>query len=463
MKFLFVIYDNASYVNDFPLGPAYLISVMRKHSYKDIAVYNQDVYHYPDAHLTDYLDKNHFDYVGIGVIGGYYQYRKLLRLCEAVNRSKDRPMLILGGHGPSPIPEYILKKTRSDIAVIGEAEMSLLNLLDALGSKKPLSGVKGIAYREGDEVFVNEREKPIRDIDTIPFPAWDAFPMDHYVLRYSIAESKLERTFPVLSCRGCMYRCNFCYRMDEGYRMRSMDAIIEEIKRLKKDYAVSFIRFRDELLMATEKRALEFCEKALKENLDIRFECNGRLNVATKKVLREMKKAGAVYINYGIESLDQDVLDKMNKKQTVEEIISGIGNTIAEGIHPGFNILWGNIGDTPATLKKAVDFLLKYDTRSEPRNIKPVIPYPGSPLYDIAVKKGLLAGAENFYEVKHLNSDMITVNFTDMKEGDMYRLLYEANNTLMEAYYKDALCKTTDSLKRLYFDRDVSFRGLRHY
>ena len=213
--------------------------------------------------------------------------------------------------------------------------------------------------------------------------------------------------------------------------------------------------------MATVGRVTEFCERLLKENVKIQWDCNGRLNTAKPEVIQLMKKTGCVYINYGIESLDQNVLNLMNKHQTVEEIIKGIEATLAAGINPGFNILFNNLGDNAETLKKGVDFLLKYNTYSEMRTIKPVTPYPGSDLYYYAIKKGMLEGPEDFYERKHLNSDRLAVNFTELPEEEVYRLLFEANKILVEDHFRHLAQKGVEAHRRLYFESDYSFRGVR--
>ena len=461
MKILFVIYDNGSQTNDFPLGVAYLCSFLIKNGYKDITIYNQDIYHFPDEHLTDFLNNNHFDIVGIGIIGGYYQYKKLKLVCAAINKSKDRPILIIGGYGPAPEPQFFMEKTNADFCVIGEGELPLLDLLNEINGLKNYSTVKGIMYREGNKYHATIRAKPIKDIDDIPLPAWDLFPIDAYAAYKPSGAMGTVRTMPILTCRGCMYSCNFCYRMESGYRARSYESIIEEIKRLIKDYNISFVRLRDELLMSTEKRITGFCEALLDADIKIQFDCNGRLNTAKAHVLQLMKKAGCVYINYGIESLDQKVLDLMNKYQTVEEIYNGIEATVSAGINPGFNFLWNNIADNEETLTKAVGFLKKYNTYSEIRTIKPVTPYPGSPLYYDAIKRGLLEGPEDFYENKHLNSDRIAVNFMEMSEERAYKLLYEANKELLKDHYDNICNDAIEAHRRLYLEEDVTFRGVR--
>ena len=119
MRILLVVYDNDSYVHWFPQGLAYVASVLRNQGY-DVDVYSQDLHHWPDEHLTKYLDENVYDVIGISVIAGYYQYKKLLSLSAAVNRSKNRPTYVIGGYGPTPDPEYFMEKTGADVVVMGE-------------------------------------------------------------------------------------------------------------------------------------------------------------------------------------------------------------------------------------------------------------------------------------------------------------------------------------------------------
>jgi radical SAM superfamily enzyme YgiQ (UPF0313 family) len=462
MKVLFIVYDNESFLTTFPLGIAYLAAILRKKGC-EVSIYSQDVYHLPEDHLVNHLKHNHFDLVGVGVIGGYYQYRKLVKISQAINSIPNRRFIyVIGGYGPSPEPEFFLRKTGADIVVMGEGEVVVSNLVEGLGSSGNLAAVKGIAYREGDKVIINEREKIIEDVDSIPWPAWDLFHMDYYALMRAPGISPTERSQMILTGRGCPFSCNFCYRMDPGFRPRSPGNIIEELRKLNRDYHITFFDFFDDLFMVSQKRVIEFCEQLLRANLGIRFTCQGRLNFASREVVRTLKRAGCVFINYGIEALDDTVLENMNKKLTVAQIIKGIENTIAEGVHPGLNIIWGNIGDSAGTLEKGVDFILKYNTYAQLRTIRPVTPYPGSPLYYYAIEKGLLKGPEDFYERKHVNSDLFTVNFTEHSEEECYQLLLKANKILIEDYLRHQRESYMEQLKTLYVEKDTSFRGFRH-
>ena len=286
--------------------------------------------------------------------------------------------------------------------------------------------------------------------------------MEYYTLFRGPHIKNSERSFFVLSSRGCHFKCNFCYRMDEGIRFRSPENVVKEIKMLKEKYNVSYIWFVDELVMASPKRTKELCEAFINNDLNIKWACNGRLNIAKRDLLTLMKKAGCVFINYGIESVDDEILKVMNKNLTTKQIIKGIEATLEVGISPGFNIIFGNIGETAEILQKGVNFLLKYDDHAQLRTIRPVTPYPGSDLYYYAIEKGLLKDVEDFYENKHINSDLLSINFTDLTDEEFHRLLLEANKTLMENYLKHKFERSMEIMKKLYLEKDATFRGYRH-
>ena len=463
MKILLVVYDNDSYVHWFPQGLGYIAAVLEREGY-EVEIYSQDLHHYPEEHLTEYLNKNHFDFIAISVIAGYYQYGQLLKLSKAINESQDRPYYLLGGHGPAPEPDYFLKKTGADAIVIGEGEETILELLEAVINKKPLSKISGIAYQDGGETIVTP-ERPLipeKDLDGIPFPAYHMFPIEYYrLIRHPRADPN-DFVMPVLSGRGCTFKCNFCFRLDKGFRGRSNEGIIEEIKLLKKNYGVSYIVFSDELLMMSKERTLGLAEAILKANLNIKWNCNGRLNYATPEVLDVMKRSGCVFINYGIESMDNEVLKTMKKGLRTDQVYKGIEETLKAGISPGFNIIFGHIGDTLETLEKSVEFLLKYDDGSQLRNIRPVTPYPGSPLYYTAIERGLLKDCEEFYEKKHSNSDLVAVNFTELTDEEFHKALLKANTRLLKNYFNNKCQSMVKVTENFYLNADVNFRGFRH-
>jgi radical SAM superfamily enzyme YgiQ (UPF0313 family) len=230
---------------------------------------------------------------------------------------------------------------------------------------------------------------------------------------------------------------------------------------LKRTSGITYVAFSDELLMSSEKRVVSLCEDFLKADLGVAWECNGRLNYAKPPILKLMKRAGCVFINYGIEAMDDRILRNMNKALTTGQIVKGIEASLAAGISPGFNIIFGNIGENRETLEKGVEFLLRYDDGAQMRTIRPVTPYPGSPLYDLAIRTGLLKDCEDFYEHKHVNSDLLAVNFTELTDEEFHRALCDANLRLLRNYHEKKLAAMVAMTKRLYLEKDASFRGFR--
>tara|TARA_B100001769_G_C22108818_1_gene599397 strand:- start:123 stop:1769 length:1647 start_codon:yes stop_codon:yes gene_type:complete len=463
-RVLFVVYDNGSYDHVFPMGVGALAAVVKRDGH-DFEIWNQDMHHWPDDHLRTYLDENKFDVIIFSLIAGYYQYQKMKSLAKAINNSKNRPFFLMGGYGPTPEPEFFINKSGCDAIGMGEGEVTIPKLLEALEYNKSLETVPGLAWMENGKLKKTPRAPLVHDLDSLPTIPYEKFPMNYYRMLRMPKVDATDFCFPLMSARGCSFKCTFCYRMDPGYRMRTPVKLLDEIELLYREYGINYIAFQDDLLMSSVEHTEAVCLEFLKRDLPIRWNCNGRLNYCSEELLQLMKDAGCHFINYGIESMDQKVLNNMKKGLRPEMIVKGIEDTLKVGISPGLNFIFGNIGDNEKTIEKAVDFLIKYDDFAQKRTIRPVTPYPGSPLYYEAIKRGLLDKenpAEDFYERKHLNSDLICCNFTELSDEKFYDCLRWANSTLMKNYYERQKTSTLTQIDHLYKEKDATFRGFRH-
>ncbi len=474
-KILFVVYDNGSYDHIFPMGFGALAAVLKRDGH-EINVWSQDKHHWPDDHLRTYLDENKFDVVVLSVIAGYYQYKKVLALSNAINQSKQRPFFMMGGYGPTPEPEFFIKKTGADVVCMGEGEITVCKLMEELevqkkktGSYKPgdwLEEVPGTAWLDNDGKLKKTLRAPlIHDLDSLPPIPYELFPMEYYRMQRMPNSNPTDFVFPLMSARGCSFKCTFCYRMDPGYRVRSPENLLDEVEMLNKKWGITYVAFQDDLLMSSVEHTENVCKEFLKRGVPVKWACNGRLNYCSEELLQLMKDAGCVFINYGIESMDQKVLNNMKKGLRPDIIEQGIKDTLKVGISPGLNFIFGNKGDNKETIKKAVNFLIDYDDFAQKRTIRPVTPYPGSPLYYDAIEMGSLDKdnpAEDFYERKHLNSDLICTNFTELTDDEFYACLKWANTELMKNYYNKQRDRTLKQISQLYEDKDVNFRGFRH-
>ena len=364
------------------------------------------------------------DIVVYSSCGGYWQYKKWKEFIREFRTSyRDRGVeLWVGGHMFTSHPEYWKEKY---------PEITRIGMVDA---EAELLGCK--------------------DLSDYPWPAYSLFDISHYRLMRMPRIGKDEYCLPILSSRGCPFKCSFCYRHEKRIRYRDMDDVVSEIKYLQRTYNISYFAFADELLMGSRDRAMEVAERLM--CLHIKWDCNGRLNYAEPEVLHAMRKSGCVFINYGIESFNNIVLRGMNKALTCEQIEQGVAYTLEAGISPGLNIIYGFPEDTPYTMKRNVDFLLKYDDHAQLRTIRPVTPYPGSPLFD-----QFNLDIEEFYEKQHLNSDLVAVNMTQMSDDELYTELYGANLALLTQHNIKNAQRYEQQLTKLYVDRDTNFRGWR--
>jgi radical SAM superfamily enzyme YgiQ (UPF0313 family) len=340
-------------------------------------------------------------------------------------------LFILGGHLVSPDTDYFKNLTGADYVLAGYCEDKLPELL----------GQERVKESYKNEIYFKS-------------------PMNIYRLKRYPGIKPDQFGLQMLTGRGCPYNCNFCYKIEQGYELFPIEKIKNEIKLLYHDFGISYFYFCDDLTMAHGNRIDEICKMISGLRFNINWGCNGRLNIVNEYMLREMEKSGCVFINYGIESMDNTVLKNMNKRLTKNQITKGIEATLKTNINPGFNFIWGNIGDTKETLWECVSFLLEYDNQGQRRTIRPVTPYPGTPLYYKAIEDGLLTGIDDFYK-KHINSEFLTVNFTELSDGEFHYELRKANLILTHNYYSQLDIKDSAMINCLYNNKLENFRGFR--
>ncbi|MBS3095032.1 B12-binding domain-containing radical SAM protein, partial [Candidatus Pacearchaeota archaeon] len=454
--------------NQFLLGPAYLAAVLNEKG-ASVEAFCMDVFHYTNEQLAEHLRKNEYDLIGVGFMAARFE-ETVRDLCKVINKNKKNAWLVLGGPGPSPIPEFMLQETGADIITLGEAENTIVDLLKCKIERENLSSVKGIAYLENNKFKKTAPNVRIENLDEIPFPLWEIFPMEKYTSCYkTYRQEPHEKSFFIITSRGCINRCNFCYRMEKGIRLRSVKNIMEELKILWKKYGVNCYLFQDELFVMSKNRLIEF-EKALNEaNLKIKFFCNARVDIMDEEIIEILKRCGCQLINFGFESSNDEVLRLMNKNATVEQNIKALEAVRKVGkIGIGLNFIWNNLGDTPETLKKNVELIKKYNTYDQRRTIRPVTPYPGSDLYYKAIELGKIKGPKDFFE-RFKNSDLMMINFMDIPEEEAYWNLLELNTELILDHHKHTdrdMQKAKQLIEQfadLYSGKTTTFRGSRHY
>jgi len=434
----------------------------------NVKTYCMDVYHFTNEELIVYLSNNNFDMVLLGFMAPRFR-RTVKELCSTVANNIDKSTwFVLGGYGPSATPRYVLEQTKADVVCMGEAEETIVELASKrINNNIDFSDIEGVAYFHEGIFKETARRARNKNLDSIPFPAWDIFPMEIYTTNLKFSPmSKKDKCMLILSTRGCTDKCSFCYRLEQGVRMRSPKNIVSEMKLLHERYGVTFFDFADELSVVSKKQILKLTKKIKEELPDVSYQMECRVTCFDDEIAFALKDSGCKFLNIGFESSSQIVLDQMNKRATVEQNIDAAERCKRVGIGVGINVIWGMPGDNEETLRKNAEFIKKYNQYDQVRTIRPVTPYPGSPLYYQAIAQNKLTGVDDFFN-KFENADGCMINFMGLDEDYIYKILLEVNTDLIYDHYKhtnndfNEAEKLIADLKRIYQDPSYVFTGTR--
>ena len=416
--------------NVLPLGLAYLAAVAREAGH-EVDVMDINAWRWTQAEVREKIGGADFDVVGIGAIVTVYKYVKWL--AGVIKSAAPEKKIMIGGSVGTSIPHIIMEKTPADIICIGEGEETVVELLAALEAGGDLSAVAGIWFRAPDgTVRKNPARAPVKDLDAIPFPAWDLFPMDIY-LKNPVgapnrnkwgdgrADDKTVLSMNISATRGCPYQCIYCYHdfMGHGYRHRSAENIVEEIKALRDRYGVSYVHFVDDEFCLKKSFVADFCALMTRTFQGaVTWGCTGRVNLMTEALVSAMVEAGCVLLCYGIESGSQRMLDVMKKGVRVEDAKAAVRMTQKYMGWADCSFMIGLPGENHETIRETVDFCK--DLKLAPEVIFFATPYPGTELYRLALEQGKIADEEDY--VLHLGEqgEQIRVNFSELSDAGLY-------------------------------------------
>lgn len=420
--------------NTIPYGLATVASTLRESGF-EVDIYDLNALRPSKQEILSNLKKKHWDIVGLSGLITTYNFQKWL-IPELKKLNPDAPVISGGGLATSN-SMLLLDRTDVDIAVLGEGEQTIVDLLRVLQVGGDLSEVPGICYRHYGDVILNRSQKNIQDLDTVPFPAWDLLPMEIYLKNPIWGDMagnssgfrenvKITKSMNTISSRGCPFSCNYCYHLfgRSSYRFRSAQNVLDEIEILINRYGIDFIGFVDDNMMASEKRLLEFCDLMERKQFPLTWGCHGRVTSAKPVILERMAEVGCVWIGYGIESGSQKILDAMNKKATVERAKQAIIETRRAGIFANTTFIFGYPGETKETIQETIDF--KRELGIECSSFF-ATPYPGTPLYDQA---RLQIKDEESFILSLGNASELSMNLTQFDKEAMFRLKASMDNNL---------------------------------
>ncbi|MBI3637455.1 MAG: B12-binding domain-containing radical SAM protein [Candidatus Rokubacteria bacterium] len=441
----------------FGLGPAYIARALQRCNI-EVSVMSCEIWSYDDIEVAKILIQSGIKIFGIGAL--YPMFKEVERLCNIIRAVVPDATIILGGGLPSPIAEFALRKTRADIATIGEAELTIPALMTALGGRGSLDDVRGIAFiRDGEFKHTGNPLLPrFVTRDEVGWPFLDPFPIERYVTAPKFYPFNMQdRVFDVVTGRGCPYSCNFCYRVNE-YRIRPYDDILDEMEYLIDRYKLDGFYFVDDLMMLSERKITALCEGILSRGLRIRYNMSGRVNTVTPEIVKLLKQSGCVSIYYGVESGNEQILRTMSKRTSLEQIYEAVRLTREAGIYCEYGLMFGQPGETAETLRDSVELIKKISYGEyRAQKIFGCVPFPGTGLYAWCKQTRRVKDDEDFYNryiAQDWSLDQVPVNMTDLPNDEVRRLFKDANEELSRFYLE----KMSDDWIK-FFSGDAAERG----
>ncbi len=363
-----------------PLAPLHLAAHLVRHGFDPVIL---------DTRISNIkdLDLNDFVAVGISCMTGP-QVGYGLDVARFVKNNYPCVPVVWGGVHPTLLPDETVRNRFVDIVVRGEGEGTMVELVNCLLENNSLQEVHGITYKENGEIKHNP-ERSFMDLNTIN-------PLPYHLLDLSCYAS-LSEYIPYQLTRGCPHNCTFCYNHKfnkRRWRRKDVGTIIRDLRLITQQFRPKRIYFTDDQALVSEKFTQELCEKLISEGMDfnwntqIDIKCLLRFNPET---IRLMKRSGCIDLGVGVESGSQRILEIIQKPQRAEDALKAAKKMNNTGIKLVFNFMFGFPDETEEDVQKTFRMINQLVDINNNISFKPIwvlIPYPGTKMFDLAVKRG---------------------------------------------------------------------------
>jgi len=437
-----------------PVGLGYVATAAKTAGIK-FDLLDVDIDALPPNRVEEYLVKHRYDVVLVGSIVTHYKWIKWF--ARVVKQHQPGCKIIVGNSVGSSIPEVIFQYAPIDVVVLGEGDVTVVKLLQALNEgrslggaeepEKPIvhpngdlpptirgKGIEGIVFRDTRGRLVNNgKRKAVKHVDDLPFPDWDIFDIERYIqlcrttahdtTRYPLEAA---RVMPINTARGCVFKCTFCHYVfwDDPYRHRSPESVIAEIRRNQKKYGANYINFWDELTFHKIGPAERFMDALIAADLGIHFTAAIRTDLLGRPedsldrrlgLAKKMKQAGAVAVGFSLESANEDILIAMNKRVKGEYFGEQVRVLNEAGIISNTSIVLGYPQETPATIKETLEACRKANVYPSPGFL---LPMPSTGMWNHAIENGFIKDIDR-YLINITERQDFTVNMTAMADGEL--------------------------------------------
>ena len=372
------------------MGLGYLAGALIAAGYDDVTIFDAEI---EDETVAAHLAREHYDVVGISS-----PTPLIYEAWEAAAEAKKRgAVTILGGPHLTLMPDESMQRPEVDLVVRGEAEETIVEILQTLESADPqFSAIAGLSYRTAEGEIVHNPPRPLRrDVENIPWPAYHLFKIERYTNLQPLTDGldPHARAYTLLTSRGCPHQCIYCSKPITGntWRARSPEDVVAEWRYLVREMGATEIGITDDVWNLRLERAKEICRLLIAEGLNHVpwVTVHGmRADNTDAELFRLMKQAGCKRVGFGVESGNQAVLDAIKKRQTLDDVRRAFREAKAAGLQTMGFFIFGLPTDTEETMEDTIRFALELDP--DLANFMIAAPYPGTELWEIARRDGRL-------------------------------------------------------------------------
>jgi len=321
----------------------------------------------------------------VGITATTPLFPELVEITKTVKNFNKNIFVMGGGPHPSTLPKESVENSLLDVVVVGEGDYTVLDIL----SNKKLGSIKGICYRENSKIKENPKRPLIKNIDELPYPAWNLFDLKNY--RTPRLNCMKNPVGAIETSRGCLFNCVYCNKgvFGKQFRMKSVKRVVDEMEYML-DYGFKEIHVWDDNFTTDLDRAKGICDEIVKRGLDFPWNIyNGiRVNSVDKEFFEKAYAAGCYRVSLGVESGNQEILNKINKGITLDQARKAFKLARETGVETMGFFMLGLPGETEETMQQTIDFA---------REVNPVIPkvamlmpLPGTKIFDDWNEKGYI-------------------------------------------------------------------------
>ena len=435
-----------------PLIPNLISSYLKEKGHEVNLIYIRDQLNQDNTkQLIQLIKSLNPDFIGIEVFTISLNKAKFL-----TNELKKQLEIKIIWGGPHTIIEPETSLNFADAICIGEAEESLLNLLN----HPQKTNINGIWFKKNNKIIKNPPEILEENLDKYPFPDYST--EDNYILTKTnykqitkeLIDKIISTRYPIITSRGCPFSCTFCDNnhkrkkyIGRYFRKRSVNNIIKELELAKQKFKyISFVQIWDDLFLSRNLEEIKEFSKLYKEKINLPLECNAHFSYITKEKIQFLKEAGLREINIGIESGSEKIRYEVYNKKIPQKLIIETANYLNRlSLTVRYNLIFNNPYENIEDLKETIELFLKFPRPFEIQGFNLVF-FPGTELYERTIKDNFIE-PKQIKEINNLNDkDLFDFSYEGQKDNPLYKL----NFSNKEKIYYNKLITLTPTLPRKF-------------